>query len=136
MQNLTQKGKMERLICLLFEILSLFKRNSFTFVNKSLKRHYHGKKVASFEKYEIFMADQLCLDKISRFIVKENYVHHLKTKSEPRLDADIFDVFTEENYLYSPNSKIYIARTLDVFVLLDGTNKKSYQLKKSMELIH
>lgn len=94
------------------------------------------KKVASFEKYEIFMADQLCLDKISRFIVKENYVHHLKTKSEPRLDADIFDVFTEENYLYSPNSKIYIARTLDVFVLLDGTNKKSYQLKKSMELIH
>lgn len=69
------------------------------------------KKVASFEKYEIFMADQLCLDEISRFIVKENYVHHLKTKSEPRLDADIFDVFTEENYLYSPNSKIYIART-------------------------
>jgi hypothetical protein len=69
------------------------------------------KKVASFEKYEIFLADQLCLDEISRFIVKENYVHHLKTKSEPRLDADIFDVFTEENYLYSPNSKIYIART-------------------------
>ena len=69
------------------------------------------KKVASFEKYEIFMADQLCLDEISRFIVKENYVHHLKTKSKPRLDADIFDVFTEENYLYSPNSKIYIART-------------------------
>lgn len=69
------------------------------------------KKVASFEKYEIFIADQLCLDEISRFIVKENYVHHLKTKSEPRLDADIFDVFTEENYLYSPNSKIYIART-------------------------
>jgi len=27
------------------------------------------KKVASFEKYEIFMADQLCLDEISRFIV-------------------------------------------------------------------
>jgi hypothetical protein len=25
------------------------------------------KKVASFEKYEIFMADQLCLDEISRF---------------------------------------------------------------------
>ena len=38
-------------------------------------------------------------------------MHHLKTKSEPRLDADIFNVFTEENYLYSPNSKIYIART-------------------------
>ena len=69
------------------------------------------KKVASFEKYEIFMADQLCLDEISRFIVKENYVHHLKTKSEQKINADIFDVFTEENYLYSPNSKIYIART-------------------------
>lgn len=25
------------------------------------------KKVASFEKYEIFMVDQLCLDEISRF---------------------------------------------------------------------
>ena len=69
------------------------------------------KKVASFEKYEIFMADQLCLDEISRFIVKENYVHHLKTTIEQNIDTEIFNVLTEENYLYSPDSKIYIART-------------------------
>ncbi len=35
------------------------------------------KKVASFNEYEIFMADKSCLHEIADFVVRENYAHHL-----------------------------------------------------------
>ena len=35
------------------------------------------KKVASFNEYEIFMADKSCLKEIADFVVRENYAHHL-----------------------------------------------------------
>lgn len=35
------------------------------------------KKVASFNEYEIFMADKSCLNEIADFVVMENYAHHL-----------------------------------------------------------
>ena len=35
------------------------------------------KKVASFNEYEIFMADKSCLNEIADFVVRENYAHHL-----------------------------------------------------------
>ena len=34
------------------------------------------KKVASFNEYEIFMADKSCLHEIADFVVRENYTHH------------------------------------------------------------
>ena len=37
------------------------------------------KKVASFKKYEIFMADKSCLNEIANFVVQENYSHHLSS---------------------------------------------------------
>ena len=35
------------------------------------------KKVASFNEYEICMADKSCLHEIADFVVRENYTHHL-----------------------------------------------------------
>ena len=35
------------------------------------------KKVASFNEYEIFMADKSCLHEIADFVVRENYAQHL-----------------------------------------------------------
>ena len=35
------------------------------------------KKVASFNEYEIFMANKSCLNEIADFVVRENYTHHL-----------------------------------------------------------
>ena len=35
------------------------------------------KKVASFNEYEIFMADKSSLHEIADFVVRENYTHHL-----------------------------------------------------------
>jgi len=42
------------------------------------------KKVASFKKYEIFMADKSCLNEIANFVVQENYSHHLSSFTEER----------------------------------------------------
>ena len=35
------------------------------------------KKVASFNEYDIFMADKSSLHEIADFVVRENYAHHL-----------------------------------------------------------
>lgn len=67
-------------------------------------------KIASFKNYAIFMADRLSLNEISRFVVKENYSHHLEAFTKQKINADISDVLTEENYLYCQDSNIYIAR--------------------------
>lgn len=40
------------------------------------------KKVASFEEYEIFMADKSCPNEVANFIVRENYSHHMSSFTE------------------------------------------------------
>lgn len=68
------------------------------------------KKVASFNEYEIFIADKSSLNEIADFVVRENYSHHLSSFTEEDINKDIKSVLEEEEYLYEDKSHIYIAR--------------------------
>ena len=62
-------------------------------------------------KYEISIANQECLEELSRFVVEENYKHHsTNPPSKEKLESDIMTVYNEEKALYSDTSNIYIAR--------------------------
>ena len=62
-------------------------------------------------KYEISIANQECLEELSRFVVEENYKHHsTNSPSKEKLESDIMTVYNEEKALYSDTSNIYIAR--------------------------
>lgn len=43
------------------------------------------KKVASFEEYEMFMADNSCLNEVANFVVRENYSHHMSSFTEDEI---------------------------------------------------
>lgn len=68
------------------------------------------KKVASFNEYDIFMADKSSLNEIADFVVRENYSHHMYSFTEEDINKDIKSVLEEEVYLYDDKSHIYIAR--------------------------
>ena len=68
------------------------------------------KKVASFNEYDIFMADKSSLNEIADFVVRENYSHHMYSFTEEDINKDIKSVLEEEVYLYDYKSHIYIAR--------------------------
>ena len=62
-------------------------------------------------KYEISIANQECLEELSRFVVEENYKHHsTNPPSKEKLESDVMTIYNEEKALYSDTSNIYIAR--------------------------
>nr|WP_293546453.1 hypothetical protein [Prevotella sp.] len=68
------------------------------------------KRIATFEDYSIFKADAECINELSRFIVKENYKHHIGSVKSSQIADDIADVTKEELDLYGDNTYIYIVR--------------------------
>ncbi len=68
------------------------------------------KLIATFDGYSIFKADAKCINELSRFIVMENYKHHIGSVEATRITDDITDVTKEELSLYGDNTYIYIAR--------------------------
>ena len=67
-------------------------------------------RIATFEDYPIFKADAECINELSRFIVKENYKHHIGTVKSSQIADDIADVAKEELDLYGDNTYIYTVR--------------------------
>ena len=53
------------------------------------------KKVASFNEYDIFMADKSSLNEIADFVVRENYSHHMYSFTEEDINKDIKSVLEE-----------------------------------------
>ncbi len=49
------------------------------------KRIVMEMEVASFEEYEIFMADKSCSNEVANFIVRENYSHHMSSFTEDEI---------------------------------------------------
>lgn len=41
--------------------------------------------VVSFEEYEMFMADNSCLNEVANFIVTENYSHYMSSFTEDEI---------------------------------------------------
>lgn len=68
------------------------------------------KQIATFKDYAIFLADKTSLLEIARFVVNENYSHHMSSFTEEDINKDIKSVLEEEEYLYDDKSHIYIAR--------------------------
>lgn len=68
------------------------------------------KRIATFEDYSIFKADAECINELSRFIVTENYKHHIGSVKSSQITDDIADVAKEELDLYGDNTYIYIVR--------------------------
>lgn len=68
------------------------------------------KQIATFKDYAIFLADKTSLLEIARFVVNENYSHHMSSFKEEDINKDIKSVLEEEEYLYDDKSHIYIAR--------------------------
>ena len=60
-------------------------------------------------KYEISIANQECLEELSRFVVEENYKHHsTNPPSKEKLESDVMTIYNEEKALYSDTFNIYI----------------------------
>ena len=68
------------------------------------------KRIATFENYSIFKADAESINELSRFIVTENYKHHIGSVKSSQITEDIANVAKEELELYGDNTYIYIAR--------------------------
>lgn len=68
------------------------------------------KQIATFKDYAIFLTDKTSLLEIARFVVNENYSHHMSSFTEEDINKDIKSVLEEEEYLYDDKSHIYIAR--------------------------
>lgn len=63
------------------------------------------KLIATFDGYSIFKADAKCINELSRFIVMENYKHHIGSVEATRITDDITDVTKEELSLWSMHSR-------------------------------